>query len=131
MILHHGMNENTFQDALGFIFDMDGTLIDSHESHYRAWDRIVREHGEPHEKSDIVRHFGKTTPDIAMALLGELDRETLTSISETKARYFIQEIPASQVIPGAVSLLRVIKNMDKGICLASSNFNFVIKEVIK
>ena len=29
----------------GFIFDLDGTLIDSMPIHYRAWDEVVRAHG--------------------------------------------------------------------------------------
>ncbi len=31
----------------GYIFDLDGTLIDSMPGHYRAWDRAMQEVGMP------------------------------------------------------------------------------------
>ena len=45
--------------ARGFIFDMDGTLLNSHDAHFKAWDRVTREHGFPYEKEEIVAQFGK------------------------------------------------------------------------
>ena len=34
-------------DFAGFIFDLDGTLIDSMPVHYRAWDTAMRRQGMP------------------------------------------------------------------------------------
>lgn len=34
-------------DFAGYIFDLDGTLIDSMPVHYRAWDEAMRRHGMP------------------------------------------------------------------------------------
>jgi beta-phosphoglucomutase family hydrolase len=35
-------------DFAGYIFDLDGTLIDTMPLHYRAWDRAMRAAGLPH-----------------------------------------------------------------------------------
>ena len=35
-------------DFAGYIFDLDGTLIDTMPLHYRAWDAAMREAGLPH-----------------------------------------------------------------------------------
>lgn len=35
------------RDYAGYIFDLDGTLIDSMPAHYRAWDAAMREQGMP------------------------------------------------------------------------------------
>ncbi len=35
-------------DFAGYIFDLDGTLIDTMPLHYRAWDKAMREAGLPH-----------------------------------------------------------------------------------
>ena len=34
-------------DFAGYIFDLDGTLVDSMPLHYRAWDTAMRHHGMP------------------------------------------------------------------------------------
>ena len=34
-------------DFAGYIFDCDGTLIDSMPVHYRAWDEAMRRNGMP------------------------------------------------------------------------------------
>ena len=36
-------------DFAGYIFDLDGTLIDTMPLHYRAWDTALRRAGLPHE----------------------------------------------------------------------------------
>ena len=35
-------------DFAGYIFDLDGTLIDTMPLHYRAWDKAMRAAGLPH-----------------------------------------------------------------------------------
>jgi HAD superfamily hydrolase (TIGR01509 family) len=35
-------------DFAGYIFDLDGTLVDSMPLHYRAWDEALRRNGLPH-----------------------------------------------------------------------------------
>lgn len=42
-------------DFAGYIFDLDGTLIDTMPLHYRAWDAAMREAGLPHALDE--NHF--------------------------------------------------------------------------
>ncbi|MHA1891943.1 MAG: HAD family hydrolase [Promethearchaeota archaeon] len=119
------------QGKSGYIFDIDGTLLDSHESHYNAWKRITEKYGFHYERKDIFKHFGKTTPKIARALLNNDDDKFISKVSEEKAAYFLEEIPASHLIPGAMEILDFLKNdWQKKICLASSNLNHVIEKVV-
>ncbi len=51
----------------GYIFDLDGTLVDSMATHYRAWRWALAQHGAPAEVfrwREFVSHGGMAAPDI-------------------------------------------------------------------
>lgn len=55
----------------GYIFDLDGTLVDSMGTHFRAWRQALRENGAPSEAflwEEFVSHGGMAAPDIVAAL---------------------------------------------------------------
>ncbi len=55
----------------GYIFDLDGTLVDSMPVHYRAWRWALQKHGAPHEVfqwEEFVAHGGMAAPDIVADL---------------------------------------------------------------
>ncbi|MHA1372627.1 MAG: HAD family hydrolase [Promethearchaeota archaeon] len=114
-----------------FIFDMDGTLLDSTEAHYRAWDRVTREHGFNYKRPEITRHFGKTTHDIARALFDKSEEDFILSVSKKKADYFLEELPSAVLIEGSREVLTALKARDKIICIASSNIKKALFRVIE
>jgi beta-phosphoglucomutase len=117
--------------AQGFIFDMDGTILNSHEAHYNAWDRVTRDYGFHYEKEDIVAQFGKTTAAIATILCKNEDPTMIREISEAKEAYFIDEIPAIQLFDGVIDVFTALKVKNKLTCIASSNNNLAIEKIIK
>ncbi len=51
----------------GYIFDLDGTLVDSMPTHYRAWRWALAQNGAPPEAflwNEFVAHGGMAAPDI-------------------------------------------------------------------
>lgn len=55
----------------GYIFDLDGTLVDSMGTHFRAWRQALRENGAPYEAflwEEFVSHGGMAAPDIVADL---------------------------------------------------------------
>ncbi len=51
----------------GYIFDLDGTLVDSMATHYRAWRWALAQNGAPPEAfrwQEFVAHGGMAAPDI-------------------------------------------------------------------
>ena len=55
----------------GYIFDLDGTLVDSMPTHYRAWRKALAEHGAPPEAfrwREFTAHGGMAAPDIVRDL---------------------------------------------------------------
>jgi phosphoglycolate phosphatase len=115
----------------GFIFDIDGTIMDSHDGHYHAWDRTTRAHGATYTKEQIVKHFGKTTAQIAIELLHLTDPTIIENVSREKASYFLEEIPSLKLFDGVIDVFKKVKKNGARLCLASSNEKNVIEKIIQ
>jgi beta-phosphoglucomutase-like phosphatase (HAD superfamily) len=117
--------------AKGFVFDMDGTILDSQEAHYRSWDRATRESGFPHTRADIFTEFGKTTEAITIALCPGADAREIARIARLKESYFLEDIPALALFDGIPALFASINQLGKYICIASSNDNRTIESIMR
>ena len=53
------------------IWDVDGTLVDTAELHFQAWQAVCREHGRDFTRSDFAATFGQRNPEIIRTLFGE------------------------------------------------------------
>ena len=59
-------------DFAGYIFDLDGTLIDTMPLHYRAWDKAMRAAGLPHPlDEDFFYRLGGVPTRRVAELFGE------------------------------------------------------------
>lgn len=48
-------------DGQGVIFDVDGVLIDSYQSHFQSWAQLASENGRTCSEAEFVKRFGRTT----------------------------------------------------------------------
>ncbi|MDR2673822.1 MAG: HAD-IA family hydrolase [Opitutaceae bacterium] len=55
------------EDFAGYIFDLDGTLVDTMPLHYRAWDAALRHFGMPGKLDEELFYSfgGMPTPEVA------------------------------------------------------------------
>jgi beta-phosphoglucomutase len=53
------------------LWDMDGTLVDTAELHFRAWEAVCRELGRDFSRADFAATFGRRNPEIFAALFGD------------------------------------------------------------
>ena len=80
------------QEFAGYIFDLDGTLVDSMPVHYRAWRWALQKHGCPHhvfQWAEFVAHGGMAAPDIVADLNATygLEMEPEVVAEEKRERY--------------------------------------------
>jgi beta-phosphoglucomutase len=52
------------------IWDVDGTLVDTAELHFQAWERLCQELGRPFSRADFAATFGRRNPEILDYLFG-------------------------------------------------------------
>ena len=98
-------------DFAGYIFDLDGTLIDSMPVHYRAWDTAMRRQGMPGSlDEDYFYALGGVHSVRVAELFGERYGITLDPIAVTheKEMIYLEYLDDVKVIEATASFLRQI-----------------------
>src|SRR3954454_4718863 len=108
--------------VLAFIFDIDGTLVDSNELHVDSWDRAFRRFGKEFPREKLRTQIGKgsdqylpefLTPDEINRFGKELD--------DYRSDLFRKEyLPKVRSFPKVRELFQRIRDDNKHIVLASS-----------
>ncbi len=96
-----------------FIFDLDGTLVDSVYQHVMAWHAALRECGFDLSVWRIHRRIGMSGGLMLRALARELnmdlDDATVRRLTELHALEFQRRAPTISVLPGARELLAELR----------------------
>jgi beta-phosphoglucomutase len=98
-------------DGYGVIWDVDGTLVDTAELHFRAWLKLAGELGHPFTRADFAATFGKRNPEIIGQLFGtHYTEQQIADLGTRKEDYY--KAAARQgvdLLPGARALLEGLK----------------------
>ena len=72
-------------DLKGFIFDMDGVVVDNHSYHFKAWMQFAQKHNfELNDQIYRDTFNGKTNADLFRMIFGEISQEQIDSYSVEK-----------------------------------------------
>ena len=97
------------------IFDLDGTLVDTVYAHVFAWQRALDEAGMPIDGWRIHRRIGMSGGLFARAVAREVGRPLSTEETEEIQRrhgvIFRELLPGRRPLPGAVELLRELREL--------------------
>ncbi len=89
------------------IWDVDGTLVDTAELHFRAWVELCRDLGYDFTRSDFAATFGRRNPEIIRHLFGgRFDDAAIDDLGYRKEELY--KAAARQgvaLLPGARQLL--------------------------
>lgn len=100
-----------------FLFDLDGTLLDSVYQHVVAWREALDEVGIPLSVWKIHRRIGMSGGLFVTALLRELgttvDEETLARLPDLHGDAYLRHFDSVRPLPGAAELLRTLT--DEGV----------------
>jgi len=108
--------------ALAFIFDIDGTLVDSNELHVDSWDRAFRHFGKEFPREKLRAQIGKGSDQYLPEFLTpeEIDRFG-KDLDDYRSDLFKKEyLPKVRPFPKVRELFQRIRDDDKRIVLASS-----------
>lgn len=96
-------------DFAGFIFDLDGTLIDTMPLHYRAWDAALQAHGLTETlNEDLFYSFGGVPTVRVAELIGAHYGLMLdpVQVEHTKERMFLERLDRVEHIAPVVAFAR-------------------------
>jgi beta-phosphoglucomutase len=108
--------------AFAAIWDVDGTLVDTAEWHFRAWVRMAGELGKPFTRADFAATFGRRNPEIIHGLFGDqfTDRQVL-DLGSRKEEYYKKMLENGvDLLPGVSAMLQNLKKAGFRQALGSS-----------
>jgi beta-phosphoglucomutase len=88
---------------------MDGVLVDSGGAHKAAWQALGRELDRPFTDDDFVHTFGLANPDIFRIAWGVTDPPRTRPWADRKAAQFRAPAGNQRPLPGAVELVRALR----------------------
>jgi HAD superfamily hydrolase (TIGR01509 family) len=95
------------------IFDLDGTLVDSVYAHVLAWQLAFAEAGMPIDGWRLHRRMGMSGGLFKRAVMRELGRTVplakLQTLDKRHGELFHKFLPRPRPLPGAVQLLRFLR----------------------
>lgn len=115
-------------DIQGVIFDLDGVLTDTAEYHYRAWQRLADEEGLPFDRQANEALRGVSRRASLMKIIGNrsYSEAQIEDMMERKNQYYvdsIQSISSDDLLPGALALLKELKQAGIKTALGSASKN--------
>src|SRR5437899_2699044 len=90
------------------IWDLDGTLVDTAEMHFEAWETVCAELGRPFTRADFAATFGQRNPEIFHYLFGDcFDEARIAVLGDHKEDLYRAAVRQRGVkpLPGVVVLL--------------------------
>ena len=114
----------TVTDSVAFLFDLDGTLVDSVYDHVRAWHLALHDEGIELSIWRIHRKIGMSGGLFTHQLLRELgrpiDEAAIARLRKRHAEHFLALSGEVVPLPGAITLLETLTRLDLPWAIATS-----------
>ena len=112
------------RDFEGYIFDCDGTLVDSMPLHYRAWTASFEHHGAPWKWTEDEFYANAGVPDRVTTMeLNERYGANIDpdSVHDWKVEWYSQHLSSLQPVKAVADLAKKYAEKGKHISVASGS----------
>ena len=94
--------EQPQREYAGYIFDLDGTLVDSMPQHYKAWGKALRDVGLPLFDEDVYYSMGgRAATDIVAEMAEAQGRSDIDpeEVARNKRMYYFEQLKKTPACP--------------------------------
>jgi beta-phosphoglucomutase len=104
------------------LWDVDGTLVDTAELHFEAWQKLATEIGKTYSREQFSATFGWRNREIFPEVFGEhYTLEEIDALGERKELYYREEAKKGlELLPGVRELVAGLKAAGFGQAVGSS-----------
>ena len=119
----------------GYIFDIDGTIVDSMKVHLKAWQKVLDRHGYQKSLKEIGEKAYGINEEIVPRLFNEdLSKAEIEKISNEKENLFRESFnPQEDVIKGFIHFINELKRKNLPMVIGSAappeNVDFFMKSL--
>jgi HAD superfamily hydrolase (TIGR01509 family) len=122
------------RDYAGYVFDLDGTLIDSMPAHFEAWTAGLRACGFRGEFSeDYFYSLGGVPTKKIVEMLNARDGTALdpSEVAHRKEEIYLRLLPATPLIEPVVAFARGLVARGKPVAIASGGGHHVVHAALR
>jgi len=124
------INGSTKMNRKGFIFDLDGVIVDTAKYHYLAWKKLSESIGIFFDEFQNEQLKGVSRINSLEKILGwgnkELSQDKFIELLARKNNDYldyISNMTRSEILPDVVRIISFLKDTDQSIALGSSSRN--------
>ena len=100
----------TTDRTIGVIFDLDGVLVDSAESHFKSWKLLAEEYGGSVTRKQFSQTFGRQNRDIIPILFGDASEESRKILRKGLYEYVEEQVGELRKKNPEIQIKLVLKN---------------------
>lgn len=117
----------------GVIFDMDGTLLESTEADYRAWEKVFNNYNLDLPFEKYAPMLGVKSADVIRNEIGFKDEQDVKRILKEKFDYFVEYVNENPIKPvfAAETFLKSLAQYPIKVALATSSRQEKMQMVLK
>lgn len=114
-----------------FLFDLDGTLVDSSEAIANAIKTVLDTKGYPYDGDKIKGMIGVPLEDMFRELVQGLSgNEIRLYVAEYRKHYSVNHLKHTAILPGVVELLRKLKERDFKLGIVTTKYRKFVLETL-
>lgn len=117
-------------ENIGFIFDLDGVLVDTAKYHYEAWKALADELQVPFSQAENEQLKGVSRVDSLEKILawgnkavGQADKVSMLEAKNDHYLKLVDEMDANEMLPGARAFLLRARELNIPLALGSASKN--------
>ena len=115
----------------GIIFDFDGTLVDTFDTHLQSWREAFESVGSKMDNKKFINNFGKSYKDFTFSIDPSLTNLDINEVIKTNKKLMQERSNEYSLFPESKKILETL-NEKRIICMiASSNPRHVSESLLK